>query len=175
MLISRRLFAGGLTALTLPQPVFAQVNYPKKVKIMSGQSYGTGFDSKPWSFSTPARNVFRFEIRTGDQGYHGDPIGVRHRSEISASLKVPFNVPIWQSWSQLIEPGEPTRSGFVTCNQWHNAEYGPPRQPCVAFDYANEGLCLSEASGTHLLQDIYLEIRHMEVSMSGLTVILSLL
>jgi hypothetical protein len=143
MSFSRRVFIGAAAAGIASQ---ARADHPHKIKIPSGQSYGTNFDPSAWAYTEPAPGVQRFEIRSGDQGWGGDPRGIRHRSEISSNEHVPFGAPVWQAWSQLIEFGPRTREGFLICNQWHNTDTTKARSPCLQFGYANERLTIDTNS-----------------------------
>ena len=69
MMLSRRGVISGIGALGVAGAAQAQPQATFKVRVPAGSLYHSNIADRTWSFSTPAPNTYRFEIRTGDQGW----------------------------------------------------------------------------------------------------------
>lgn len=97
-------------------------------------------DRVPWAFQEVATNVFRFELRQGDQGDKEDNPSRLHRCEVVSISVPPRNSSVWQAYSVMLEAGNPfTTNGQCYINQWHgyDEDVGYGRSPPLCFDYGN--------------------------------------
>lgn len=108
------------------------MGYQTSVVIL-GKSYYT-LTGSPWSLTRPrdGRDLFRFELRVGDEGSPSDPGGNRQRSELQSRKEIheiPFGQEFWQAWA--FKPDIEQASSI--CGQHHSYDTGPSRSPNLEF------------------------------------------
>lgn len=96
------------------------------------------FAAAQWSLSAPASNRQRIELRSGDQGNSGDPVGVRHRCElISSGNRFSDGATLWNSWAFKIHQygGLDVPGNFTICGQYHATDLVFGRTPPFSVNF----------------------------------------
>lgn len=113
--------------------------------------------AKPYSlqFARDFKNLWRFEVRSGDKDQDQYNTKPRDRSEIIAlDYHVPYGQDIWQSYAMYIAPGTKQvvdtklAADWLILGQWHGtADKGEMGlSPPFAIDYGNDTLTVKTAA-----------------------------
>lgn len=97
--------------------------------MINGIRYNKSYTSQPWSFlQMYDAKVQRFEVRSGDIGFSGDPANHNERSEIvtadfrslQSTKRAYSGTDYWVSHAFMIERGAEILSSYALCGQMHD-------------------------------------------------------
>lgn len=112
---------------------------------------------KPYAFSNPSRDTFRFEVRKNDFGWRGDARHGNRRSElVSEGRRYHAGQTLWSSFSFVVGPehvpfdpeGDVDGHGILT--QWHSVDYEAGRAPVFTLELLRGNLEIATRSDADL-------------------------
>lgn len=110
---------------------------------------------KDYAFSTPASDVYRFEVRKNDFGWDGDGPADNRRSElVSEGDHYYADETLWSAFSFVVGPehlpfdpeGEDSSPYHNIIHQWHSVDTASGRSPVFAIELRNGDFTVSTRS-----------------------------
>ncbi|GJF11505.1 hypothetical protein NGTWS0302_14560 [Mycolicibacterium cyprinidarum] len=110
---------------------------------------------KDYAFSTPASDVYRFEVRKNDFGWDGDKAAHNRRSElVSKGDRYYSGDTLWSAFSFVVGPdhlpfdpeGENPDSSHNIIHQWHSVDTASGRSPVLAIELRDGDFTVSTRS-----------------------------
>ena len=109
----------------------------------AGQNFWVQSGAKSWSLSSQDNNVFRFEVRSGDQWSYDS--SVKERSEIAEYTPISNGTAIHVAYDFQIEQGAKNTANWSVFGQFHQNDYAgaPALSPPFAIGMAGEKMTIS--------------------------------
>lgn len=119
--------------------------------IVDSQPTRVAAVDKDYAFSTPASDVYRFEVRKNDFGWGGDKKADNRRSElVSEGDRYYAGETLWSSFSFVVGPDNKSfdaeSPSHSIIHQWHSVDTESGRSPVFVIELRNGDLAVSTRS-----------------------------
>ena len=142
-----------------PQDWKSSLSQTANQVVVGDLPYWVQDGAKPWSLTSPARGVLRFEVRPGDVWTYADT-AVKERSEVSGVLSYATGVEVDLSYGFKLEPGPPNTAVWAVIGQLHQ-DAATAGSPPFAIGLKGEQIVVSvgfsDATGKPVQEMVYLD------------------
>jgi len=115
---------------------------------VGGSAYAVQNADRAYSFTSPATDTLRFEVRAGDVWSAVDPTS-KNRSEISGTTNYAMGTDIHVSYNWQVEPGASIAAPWLVAGQFHETTNDGKSPPFEIMFYGNNRMTvvIATASG----------------------------